>query len=188
MLFPCVVCACVSVCAISIVSSDFCFVRTFHSKCKSSIHCRRHFTFLSRVVFVPCPETSCVARSTVLYMHTYKNAHTHTLAHTDKVCFSWNKTTEASATDSCYRWAKTSTSRMVGKLVGWPVRYQVSLFLSLTLSVCSCVCVCVCVIEWTLNAVQHSVRCWPWWRLPFVLPCKCQQKHFSDTNPKGGSE
>lgn len=71
----------VCVCAISIVSSDFCFVRTFHSKCKSSIHCRRHFTFLSRVVFVPCPETSCVARSTVLYMHTYKNAHTHTHSH-----------------------------------------------------------------------------------------------------------
>lgn len=64
--------------------------------------------------------------------------------------------------DSCYRWAKTSTSRMVGKLVGQPVSYQLYLAISLshTYSL-SLLRVCVCVIEWTLNAVEHSARCWP---------------------------
>lgn len=154
MLSPCVMCACVSVCAISIVSSDFCFVRTFHSKCKSSIHCRRHFTFLSRVVFVPCPETSCVARSTVLYMHTYKNAHTQTRyvsVETKQQRLLQRTVVTAGQRRPHQEWSASWLAGQSG------IR---SLCFSLSLLLYARVCACVCVIEWTLNAVQHSVRCW----------------------------
>lgn len=145
MLSPCVMCACVSVCAISIVSSDFCFVRTFHSKCKSSIHCRRHFTFLSRVVFVPCPETSCVARSTVLYMHTYKNAHTHTRTHRQGM-FQLKQSNRGFCNGQLLPLGKDVHIKN-GRQAGWLASQVSGLSVSLSHSFSMLVCVRVCVCD-----------------------------------------
>lgn len=136
MLSPCAVCACV--CDISIVSTDFCFVRTFHSKSKSSTHCRRHFTFLSRVVFVPCPETSCVARSPHLYVyaHIHKRTHTHGM-------FQLKQSNRGFCNGQLLPLGKDVHIKN-GRQAGWLASQVSALSVSLSLSFCMLVCMCVC--------------------------------------------